>query len=82
MSFLVDTNVFSEALKPQPEAKVIAWLRANESALYVSAITVGEIRRGIERLPAGRRKTQLRAWLAALCNCRLRSRTCPYPGSR
>ena len=69
MSFLVDTNVFSESVKPQPDAKVIAWLRANESALYVSAITIGEIRRGIERLPAGRRKTQLRAWLVALCDC-------------
>jgi toxin FitB len=69
VSFLVDTNVFSESVKPQPDAKVIAWLRANESALYVSAITIGEIRRGIERLPAGRRKTQLRAWLVALCDC-------------
>ena len=69
MSFLVDTNVFSEPVKPKPDAKVVAWLRANESALYVSTITIGELRRGIERLPAGRRKTQFRAWLTALCDC-------------
>ena len=69
MSFLVDTNVFSEPVKPKPDAKVVAWLRANESALYVSTITIGELRRGIERLPAGRRKTQFRTWLTALCDC-------------
>ena len=69
MSYLVDTNVFSEPVKPKPDAKVVAWLRENESALYVSSITIGEIRRGIERLPSSRRKTQLRAWLTALCDC-------------
>lgn len=69
MSYLVDTNVISEPVKPQPDPKVVAWLRENERALYVSTITIGEIRRGIERLPAGQRKTQLRAWLVALCDC-------------
>ena len=69
MSFLVDTNVFSEPVKPKPDAKVVAWLRQHESEIYVSTITIGEIRRGIERLPNGRRKTQLRAWLLALCDC-------------
>ena len=65
----MDTNVFSEPLKPKPDLKVVAWLREHESKLYVSTITIGEIRRGIERLPSGRRKTQLRAWLQALCDC-------------
>lgn len=69
MSYLVDTNVFSEPVKPRPDANVVAWLRANERTLYVSTITIGEMRRGIERLPSGRRKTQLRAWLVALCDC-------------
>ena len=69
MSYLVDTNVFSEPVKPKPDANVVAWLRAKESDLYVSTITIGELRRGIERLPSGRRKTQLRAWLMALCDC-------------
>jgi len=69
LSYLVDTNVFSEPVKRKPDQNVVAWLRANESAIYVSTITIGEIRRGIERLPSGRRKTQLRAWLVALCEC-------------
>ena len=69
MSFLVDTNVFSELVKPKPDAQVVAWLRQNESSLYVSTITIGEIRRGIERLPSGKHRTELRAWLEALCDC-------------
>lgn len=69
MSYLVDTNVYSELVKPKPDAKVIAWLRSHESELYVSTITIGEIRRGIERLPDGKRRTQLRTWLQSLCDC-------------
>ena len=69
MSYLVDTNVFSEQAKPEPDGKVLEWLRKHERELYVSSITIGEIRRGIERLPDGKRKTQLRSWLQALCDC-------------
>ena len=69
MSYLVDTNVFSEQAKPKPDPKVIEWLRQHESELYVSAITIGEIRRGIERLPESKRKGQLRQWLQSLCDC-------------
>ena len=73
----METNVFSEPVKPTPDAKVVAWLRAHESELYVSTITIGEIRRGIERQPDGKRKTQLRAWLVALCDC-LRGRVLSF----
>jgi len=69
MSFLVDTNVLSEPAKPRPDARVIAWLRENERELYVSTITIGELRRGIERLPEGARKRKLRGWLQSLCDC-------------
>ncbi|MBN8421003.1 MAG: type II toxin-antitoxin system VapC family toxin [Verrucomicrobia bacterium] len=69
MSYLVDTNVYSEPVKAKPDAKVVAWLRSHESELYVSTITIGEIRRGIERLPEGKRKNQLRTWLQNLCEC-------------
>ncbi len=69
MSYLVDTNIYSEPVKPNPEPKVVEWLRKHERELYVSTVTIGEIRRGIERLPEGKRKTQLRAWLQTLCEC-------------
>jgi len=69
VSYLVDTNVLSEPAKRQPEAGVVHWLRENESDLYVSTVSIGEIRRGIERLPDWKRKLQLRAWLQDLCAC-------------
>lgn len=67
MSFLVDANVFSETARREPDLSVVAWLREHEAELYVSSITIGEIRRGIERLPDGRRRTRLQHWLQALC---------------
>ena len=69
MSFLVDTNVFSELAKPKPGPQVAAWLRENEPNLYVSTITIGELRRGVERLPDGVRKSKLRHWLISICEC-------------
>jgi predicted nucleic acid-binding protein len=69
VSYLVDTNVYSEPAKARPDPQVVAWLREHEGDLYVSAITIGEIRRGIERLPSGQRKTKLSLWLQSLCEC-------------
>lgn len=69
MSFLVDTNVLSELAKPKPDPQVAAWLRENEPNLYVSTITIGELRRGVERLPNGVRKSKLRHWLISICEC-------------
>ena len=64
MTYLVDANVLSEATKPLPEPKVVEWLRANEAELAVDPIILGEIRFGINRLPAGRRKVRLERWFA------------------
>ena len=59
---VVDTNVTSELMRSAPAAEVLAWLAAQSpSDLYTSAITVAEIRYGIERLAAGRRKGLLAA---------------------
>lgn len=69
MSYLVDTNVFSEPVKPKPDQTVVAWLRKHESEIYVSAVTIGELRRGIERLAEGKRKAHLRLWLEDLSDC-------------
>ena len=62
MTYLVDANVLSEATKPAPDAKVVEWLRANERELVVDPIILGEIRFGINLLPAGRRRRRLEQW--------------------
>ena len=62
--FLLDTNVISELIKPLPEANVTTWIeRIDESLLYLSVLTLGEIRRGIAVLPQSRRRAILEAWL-------------------
>jgi predicted nucleic acid-binding protein len=59
VSFLLDTNTVSELMKPSPEASVVSWLEQHESECFLSAVTVGEIEKGIVLLPSGRRKNQL-----------------------
>jgi predicted nucleic acid-binding protein len=59
VSYLLDTNAVSEVMKPTPEPSVLTWLEKNEDKCFLSAITVGEIERGIALLPAGRRKSRL-----------------------
>ena len=62
--FLLDTNIISELVKPKPEAKVTTWIEdTDESLLYLSGLTLGEIRRGIAGLPQSRRRATLEAWL-------------------
>ena len=64
MSYLLDTNVVSEWVKPRPELRVVDWLAAvDEDRVFLSVVTVGELRHGIDRLPAGRRRTRLDEWL-------------------
>ena len=49
-AFLLDTNVISELIKPRPEPRVVAWIEeTNESLLYLSVLTLGEIRRAWPR---------------------------------
>jgi predicted nucleic acid-binding protein len=62
--FLLDTNVISELVKPRPEANVTDWIEStDESLIYLSVLTLGEIRRGIAALPQSRRRASLEAWL-------------------
>lgn len=64
MRFLLDTNVVSEWTKPQPDGGVAAFLAAqNEDSLFLSVVTLAELRRGVQRLPEGRRQRRLDAWL-------------------
>ena len=63
--FLLDTNVISEPSRPRPDARVIAWLAgADENRVFLSVATLAEISRGVDRLPAGKRRRQLEVWLA------------------
>ena len=64
MSYLIDTCALSEIVKPRPEPRLIDWFASvNSEALFVSALTLGEIRRGVERLPPGRKRERIGAWL-------------------
>jgi predicted nucleic acid-binding protein len=57
---LLDTNVISEPLRPTPEPRVIGWIDAQPmETLYLTAITVAELRAGMALLPAGKRRSGL-----------------------
>ncbi len=65
MRYLLDTNIISNILKQQPSATLMAWLSEQaDDALFISSLTVAEIRRGILDKQAGKRRTQLEAWFA------------------
>ena len=64
MSYLLDTNIVSETVRRNPNKAVIAWLdQLPGEALYVSVLTLGEIRKGIEALTDRKRREKLRLWL-------------------
>lgn len=64
MKYLLDTNVISELVAKQPNPKVMTWVDAlAPEAVYLSVITIGEIRKGIEKLPASKRREALIVWL-------------------
>lgn len=64
MSYLLDTNVVSETVRRQQNQMVIGWLEhVPAEALFVSVLTLGEIRKGIERLADRKRREKLRLWL-------------------
>ncbi|MGC1416399.1 MAG: type II toxin-antitoxin system VapC family toxin [Candidatus Acidiferrum sp.] len=64
MNFLLDTNVVSEWAKPQPDSGVVRWLsEQDEDRLFLSVITIAELRHGVERLAAGARRERLERWI-------------------
>jgi len=65
VKYLVDANVLSEATKPRPDPRVIAWLRAHEPEIAVDPVILGELRFGILILPKGKKRTALERWFAA-----------------
>ena len=60
----MDTNVLSELRRKQPDARVVAWVEQRPAqALYLSVLTLGDIRKGIERLQGDARQAALLDWL-------------------
>jgi predicted nucleic acid-binding protein len=62
--YLLDTNVLSEFAKPTVDPAVLSWMRTtDELQMAISVISVGEIQKGISRMPEGKRQQELQAWL-------------------
>ena len=78
MSFLLDTNVLSEPMKERPNSGVLEWLsQANEDEVFVSVVTITELRYGVERLPTGKRRERLDSWLRKDLISRFKGRILP-----
>lgn len=81
MNFLLDTNVVSEWTKARPDSGVVAWLaQIDEDAVFLSVVTFAELRHGIERLPASKRRKQLDEWLRSDLPLRFEQRVLPVDG--
>ncbi len=68
MKYLLDTNVLCEATARQPEACVMAWIDAHSDECFLSSLSLGEIWKGLHRLPEGKRKRGLVEWAESLEN--------------
>jgi len=78
MTFLLDTNVVSEWVKPKPNRGVIAWLaEVDEDRVFLSVVTLAELRHGVERLADGNRRRRLDSWLRDELPLRFQDRTLP-----
>ena len=78
MTFLLDTCVISELVASRPNPAVVRWVDSvDEDRLFLSAITIGEIKRGIEKLDDSRRKRILQEWLETDLLIRFRDKILP-----
>lgn len=65
MNYILDTNVISELVAAQPTPEVLAWLDGlDPQSVYLSVITIGELKKGIEKLQGSKRKKELESWLS------------------
>ncbi len=63
MRYLLDTNIISNVVKPSPSEPLMAWMaEQNDEDLFISSLTIAEIRRGVLEKPAGKRRDRLDAW--------------------
>jgi predicted nucleic acid-binding protein len=76
--FLLDTNCISELVRPKPEPRVTEWIDSTDEAmLYLSVLTLGEIRKGLAGLAQGRRRSRLETWLDVELQARFEGRIVP-----
>lgn len=76
MNYLLDTNVISELISKQPDKKVVEMLdRLDPNTIYLSVITIGEIRKGVEKLPSSKRREAVKEWLETDLLLRFQGRT-------
>lgn len=76
--FLLDTNCLSELVRAKPDPRVLGWMKAaDEGLLYLSVLTLGEIRKGVAGLAPGKRRTQIETWLGVELNARFSGRILP-----
>ena len=76
--FLLDANVVYELVKPKPDEKVRRWIEeADESILFLSVLTLSEIRNGVQRLRSGQRRGRLESWLQVDLPLRFQDRILP-----
>ena len=76
--FLLDTNVISELIKARPDPGVTQWIEAtDENLIYLSVLTLGEIRKGAAGLANGKRRTHLETWLKVELQTRFSGRILP-----
>ena len=63
--YLLDTNIISNIVKPVPSAALVAWMAAQaDEDLFISSLTIAEIRRGVLERPAGRKRRELESWFS------------------
>ena len=80
--FLLDTNIVSELVRPRPEPKVTQWVATtDETLLYLSVLTFGEIRKGIGLLKDAARRVALETWLDSDVTLRFAGRILPIDGA-
>ena len=64
MSYLIDTNAISELARARPDRRVTEWFdHVEPESLHISVLTLGELRKSVESLPAGARKNRIGSWL-------------------
>lgn len=77
--FVLDTNVVSEIVRADPAPAVLQWVASQPAAeLFLSAVTIGELVRGVSRLPLGRRRSGLKRWIEEDLRKHFEGRVLPF----